>query len=215
MKRRSHTDAYNKWINAYIYIRQRQYAHISVLFNLFASACACFNRAMHSFYATIHVHFEFSFALFHSNIHSFVRSFILSSQHLTSCVSIVPVPCSRSLSLSVHFCIIAVAGAGAGLLAFFSFFVALYLGQFKMWWFSFCSFVIHTIENQNMKYNAMASLCICLDTKLFVIAVAISSFIRCTLRHFTTRFIWVIRWMLIESRWLCISIQCNAIIWNL
>lgn len=46
----------------------------------------------------------------------------------------------------------------------FLFLPFLYLGQLKMWWFSFCSFVVHTIENQNMKYNAMAFLWISLDT---------------------------------------------------
>lgn len=65
----------------------------------------------------------------------------------------------------------------AALLAFFSFFAALYLGQFKMWWFSFCSFVLFTIAFQNMKYNAMAFLCICLDTILFVVALVVNIFV--------------------------------------
>lgn len=65
----------------------------------------------------------------------------------------------------------------AALLAFFSFFAALYLGQFKMWWFSFCSFVLFTIAFQNMKYNAMAFLCICLDTILIVVALVVNIFV--------------------------------------
>lgn len=77
-------------------------------------------------------------------------------------------PSSLSLSLVCHF----VRCACAARLAFISFFAALYLGQFKMRWFSFCSFVFHTIVNQNMKNNAIAFLCICLDTILFVINVA-------------------------------------------
>lgn len=143
----------------------RQYAHISVLFNLFL---------------LLHV------LAWIENRES--NAFLLCNNTRSSRIHIRCLFLYNILALSsflfqvhsfVHFMYTLV-----GILLILA---ALYLGQFKMWWFSLCSFLNHTIENQNIKYNAMVFLCAfvwiqyCVAVVLFVI---ISSFTLCTLHHF-------------------------------